>query len=251
VTGCVLIHGFSGSPASFEALVGDLARHHPRVPVLRPALLGHGAQFAANVTRFEQEVDRLARLIARKGFAGAHLCGYSLGARLSLGLIARHPFLFAGATLIGVHPGLGDVRERALRVGSDERWCQRLRVGGVAAFLDAWEAQPLFATQRALPAATLAEQRRVRASHSAAGLERSLRVLGLGQMPDYRGVLRVARLPVRLLVGEADTKFSALARGLARGAPGVALDSVPGVGHNLLVESREHVVSVLVRACAA
>jgi 2-succinyl-6-hydroxy-2,4-cyclohexadiene-1-carboxylate synthase len=251
VTGCVLIHGFSGSPASFEPLAREFVRRHPRVPLLRPALLGHGARVGAEVTRFEQEVDRLARLVARSGFSGAHLCGYSLGARVSLGLIARYPFLFAGATLIGVHPGLGDPRERAARVGNDERWCQRLLNDGLAAFLDAWQAQPLFATQRALSPAALAEQRRVRGSHSAAGLERSLRVLGLGQMPDYRGVLRVTPFRVRLLVGEVDAKFSAIARALAEGAPRVVLDVVPGVGHNLLVEAREHVSDVLVRAFAA
>src|SRR6185295_18216718 len=135
---------------------------------------------------------------------------------------------------IGVHPGLGDLGERAARVGSDERWCQRLRVGGLDAFLDAWEAQPLFATQRALPPRAIAEQRRVRGSHSAEGLERALRVLGLGNMPDYRGVLRVVPFPVRLLVGERDAKFSALARGLVEGAPRTRLDVVRGVGHNLL-----------------
>jgi 2-succinyl-6-hydroxy-2,4-cyclohexadiene-1-carboxylate synthase len=251
VTGCVLIHGFTGSPASFEPLVRDLAQRHPRVPLLRPALLGHGAPRADEASRFEQEVDRLAGLVARRGFAGAHLCGYSLGARVSLGLMARHPYLFASVTLIGVHPGLGDLRDRAARVGSDERWCQRLRAGGLDAFLDAWEAQPLFATQRALPARIIAEQRRVRSSHSATGLERALRVLGLGHMPDYRGVLRVVPFPVRLLVGGADTKFSAIARGLADGAPRARLDVVPGVGHNLLVEAREHVSSVLVQAFAA
>jgi 2-succinyl-6-hydroxy-2,4-cyclohexadiene-1-carboxylate synthase len=251
VTGCVLIHGFTGSPASFEPLARDLARRHPRVPLLRPALLGHGAPRAVQAGRFEQEVDRLAELVVGSRFAGAHLCGYSLGARLSLGLIARYPYLFASATLIGVHPGLGDLRERAARVGSDERWCQRLRAGGLGAFLAAWEAQPLFATQRALPAHTIAEQRRVRASHSATGLERALRVLGLGNMPDYRGVLRVVPVPVRLLVGSADTKFSAIAQRLTEGAPRTRLDVVPGAGHNLLVEAREHVSDVLGQAFAA
>jgi 2-succinyl-6-hydroxy-2,4-cyclohexadiene-1-carboxylate synthase len=248
VTGCVLIHGFTGSPASFDPLVSDLALRHPRVPLLRPALLGHGAPRAGEATRFEQEVDRLARIVSRNGFAGAHLCGYSLGARVSLGLIARHPYLFASATLIGVHPGLGDLGERATRVGSDERWCQRLRAGGLEAFLGAWEAQPLFATQRELPASTIAAQRRVRGSHSATGLERSLRVLGLGQMPDYRGVLRVVPFPVRLLAGDLDAKFSAIARRLAAGAPRALLDVVPGVGHNLLVEARTYVSNVLARA---
>jgi 2-succinyl-6-hydroxy-2,4-cyclohexadiene-1-carboxylate synthase len=249
MTGLVLLHGFTGSPASFDALVERLARRAGRVSVHRPALLGHGGE-AADTVRFEQEVDRLARGIARAGASGSHLCGYSLGARVALGLLARHGHLFAGATLIGLHPGLSSLAERAARVGNDERWCELLSRRGAGAFLDAWQAQPLFATQRALPAAEAAEQRRIRSSHSARGLTQALRVLGLGQMPDYRGVLGSARCPMRLVAGERDEKFVALARAIAGHAPSIELELVPGVGHNVLLEAPEHVERSLLRELA-
>lgn len=244
MSGLVLIHGFTGSPASFDALARRLARWS-RAPLHRPALLGHGGAAPAGVVRFEQEVDRVAQGIRRARMAGSHLCGYSLGARVALGLLARHGHLFAGATLIGVHPGLGSSVERALRIGSDERWCELLSRRGARAFLDAWQAQPLFASQAALPAAEAAAQRRIRSSHSARDLARSLRVLGLGQMPDYRGVFALARGRVRLVVGERDEKFAALARQIVQRAPRVRLDRVPGVGHNVLLEAPEQVERVL------
>lgn len=268
--GLVCIHGFTGSPASFDPLVRSLARRGA-VRFCRPTLLGHrpaaGAAaraYASRTTgcrrhaggrlvadRFDAEVDRVAALVVREGFAGAHLFGYSLGARVALGLLARHPCLFAGATLIGVHPGLRSTLERAARIGSDERWCRLLERRGLAAFLGAWEAQPLFSSQRELEAAELTEQRRVRTSHSAEGLIRALRVLGLGQMPDYRGALVTCPIRVRLIVGDRDEKFSALARELARLTGQVELDVVPGVGHNVLLEARAHVEDVLGGALAA
>jgi 2-succinyl-6-hydroxy-2,4-cyclohexadiene-1-carboxylate synthase len=244
----VLLHGFTGSPASFDELAARLAARRPGLAVLRPALLGHGAAADGRASRFEQEVDRLARSVSAARMSGAHLCGYSLGARLALGLLARHAHLFGGATLIGVHPGLAEARERALRVGSDERWCERLEARGVSAFIDAWEAQPLFATQQRLTSRRAEQQRRVRAGHRAQGLARSLRVLGLGQMPDYRGVLRMLALPVQLVVGALDAKFGALARGLVARAPHVRLEVVPGVGHNVLLEAPAHLEGVLLRA---
>jgi 2-succinyl-6-hydroxy-2,4-cyclohexadiene-1-carboxylate synthase len=250
----VLIHGFTGSPASFDDLARRLAARRPRLRLYRPALLGHGANGANGdrvVRCFEQEIDRLAQAIARAGFSGSHLCGYSLGARVALGLVARHSFLFSGATLIGVHPGLSSPAERALRVGSDERWCQLLTSRGVAAFLDAWQAQPIFASQRALSVASAAEQRRIRSAHAADGLCRSLRVLGLGQMPNYRGVAQRARLTLGLVVGDRDDKFLTIARGLAAASPRVALDLVAGAGHNVLIEAPEYVEHVLLRALAA
>lgn len=241
MTGLVLIHGFTGSPASFEPLAQRLTRHGVRLPLHRPALLGHGGLAPPTMLRFEQEVDRIARGIVSAGLSGSHLCGYSLGARVGLGLLARHGFLFSGATLIGVHPGIASAEERAARVGADERWCELLARRGVSAFLDAWQAQPLFASQAALPAAAAHEQRRIRSSHTAAGLMRSLRVLGLGHMPNYRGALAVARGRVRLITGERDGKFVALARDLVQGSPRVELDLVAGAGHNVLLEAPSHV----------
>lgn len=265
----VCLHGFTGSPASFDLLAGALARRGVR-RFLCPALLGHvqtgptsvdvggsndpsvGAPAARQVeARFEDEVDRIATLVQRASFAGAHLLGYSLGARVALGLLARHPYLFASATLIGVNPGLGSVQERAVRAASDRRWCDLLERRGLAAFLVAWEAQPLFASQRELGAEELAAQHRIRASQSASGLSRALRVLGLGQMPDYRGVLATCPLPVRLMAGERDEKFSAIARSLARLGARRRLDLVPATGHNVLLEARAHVETALVGALAA
>lgn len=250
MSGVVLIHGFTGSPASFADLRRRLLARQAGLRLFSPPLLGHGAP-ATGVLRFEQEVDRLAAAIVQASFTGSHLCGYSLGARVALGLLARHAHRFSSATLIGVHPGLGSAAERAARVGSDERWCSLLRERGVEAFLAAWEAQPIFATQRELPGSLASEQRRIRSAHGADGLIRSLRVLGLGQMPDYRGALRSVPLRVRLVVGALDAKFATLAREIGAASPSVELDRVAGVGHNVLLEAPEHVASTLLRALAA
>ncbi len=247
----VLLHGFTGSPASFDELERQLVARLPRLRTFRPALLGHAGTRAHGVRRFEQEIERLATSIRGAGFAGAHLLGYSLGARVALGLLAHVPYLFGGATLIGVHPGIRGLAERAARVGSDERWCERLAQHGLQAFLRDWEAQPLFASQHSLSERCAAEQREVRRGHTAEGLMTSLRVLGLGQMPDYRGVLSTQPLPVQLLAGALDDKFMELGRELADVSPRVELEIVAGVGHNVLLEAPGRVASALARALAA
>jgi 2-succinyl-6-hydroxy-2,4-cyclohexadiene-1-carboxylate synthase len=247
----VLIHGFTGSPRSFDALARRLRARQPGLELYAPALLGHGAEVTTGTRRFEQEVHRIARNIRARALGGAYLCGYSLGARVALGLLTHHPYLFGGATLIGVHPGLGRAAARAARVGADERWCQLLETRGVAAFLAAWRDQPLFASQRVLPGGVADEQGRIRAGQSAAGLACALRVLGLGQMPDYRGTLRSAPFGIRLVAGALDTKFAALAASSALGSTRVRLDLVPGVGHNVLIEAPAYVESLLWRASGA
>lgn len=251
MTGLVLLHGFTGSPESFAGPLQLLRARRPQLRVFSPWLLGHGPAPELRPQRFEAEVDRLAERIRAARLSGAHLCGYSLGARVALGLLARHASLFAGATLIGVNPGLGDLEQRAARVGGDERWAEQLLREGVSRFLLAWQAQPLLESQARLPAEERLRQQRLRvASHTARGLARSLRVLGLGQMPDYRGVLCTSRVPVRLLVGALDRKFVEIAAQLHE-LCGVALELVPGAGHNLLLEAPAHVAGVLTRALEA
>ena len=244
----VLLHGFTGSPESWSEVLTLLV---PPPRALRLALLGHGegpealAAEAADDGRFETEVARLAGEIRRAGFTGAHLVGYSLGARVGIGLLARQPDLFARATLAGVHPGLATGAERAERRAADQRWIDLLERGGVEAFLDAWEAQPLFATQQGLPADQRRAQRRQRQGHRAAGLARALRTLGLANMPDYRPDLAAIRVPVTLITGARDEKFCRLAAEATQRLPRAELRSVPAVGHNVVLEAPAAVAAAL------
>jgi 2-succinyl-6-hydroxy-2,4-cyclohexadiene-1-carboxylate synthase len=235
----LLLHGFTGSPRSFEGIAPDPDLSE----VIAPALVGHRDAADRGVTGFEAEVDRIARLA--EGRARLHLAGYSLGGRIALGLLVRHPRLAASATLIGAHPGLASEVERQARREADEAWCRLLEQQGLAAFVEAWEAQPLLATRVRVPRRRRAAWHRDRMSHQPEGLIRSLRATGLGRMPDHAAELARVRVPVRLMVGEKDPKFCALAEQMARALPCASLEIVPGAGHNLLLERPKRVAAVL------
>jgi len=229
----VLLHGFTGAPSAWDGVVRALP---PDARVARPWLAGHGPAAHAPARSFEEEVDRIASVVRAEGLRGAHLGGYSLGGRIGSGLLVRHPELFASATLVGAHPGLSSPEERADRVASDERWATSLETRGLEAFADAWEARPLFASQRQLPDATRRAHRARRLSHDPSGLARSLRVLGLGRMPDWSPGLDSVEVPIRLLTGEGDPRFTALAAKLARCLPRATHRTVGGAGHDLVLE---------------
>jgi 2-succinyl-6-hydroxy-2,4-cyclohexadiene-1-carboxylate synthase len=145
------------------------------------------------------------------GSAPAHLAGYSLGARLALGIAVRHPERVSRLTLVGAHPGLASDTERDERRRSDQRWIELLETCGIDAFVDAWSAQPLFASERRLPEALRSARRKERLGHDPKELARSLRITGLAEMPNFRPRLGEIRAPVTLMTGELDAKFSALA----------------------------------------
>lgn len=227
------LHGFAGGPESFAELRSDSS------PWLCPSLAGHGPEPDTSTTDFVAEVDRIAAWVRTQVSGPVRLLGYSMGARVALGLCARHPMLLADAVLVSLHPGLRELQHRRERQLWEGRWVHLLETEGLSAFLRHWEALPLFATQRALEPARLERQQRVRRSHGAEGLARALRVLGTGVMPDLWPALRQVQLPVRLVVGELDTKFVEVARRAVELLPQGHIDVIAGVGHNVLIERPE------------
>ncbi len=218
----------------------------PERPRVVPCLLGHdGTDGERGPASFDEEVDRLAQLVRARAFGRAHLAGYSLGARVALGLLVRHRELFDGATLLGVHPGLEIERERTERRALDLTWERILRDESLEVFCDRWEAQPVFDSQRRLDEAVLAEQRQLRLGHDREGLRRSLAVLGLGAMPSYCDRLPSLDLRVTLVVGELDPKFLAVARSMLTRLPRAELFVVLGAGHNPLLERPDVVARLL------
>jgi 2-succinyl-6-hydroxy-2,4-cyclohexadiene-1-carboxylate synthase len=240
MTPLLALHGFTGSPRSWDFLPSRKA-----LPRVVPALVGHsGSDASSEVRSFEDEVDRLASLTPE---CGVHVVGYSLGARLALGLALRYPTRVTRLTLLSCHPGLHTPAERAARRASDAAWCDILLRRGVPAFVDAWQAQSMWDSQAQLPGAVRQQRQSERLSHTAQGLARSLRVTGLGEMPDYAARLAEIRVPVTLLAGAFDAKFSALAAHMAERLQQAALEIVAGAGHDLLLERPELITEVIRR----
>ena len=238
----VCLHGFTGAPESWDAVLAHLP---PDVEAICPPIVGHDPGVPLTSGSFEDEVDRLAGVLPLSGGL-LHLAGYSLGGRLALGLLVRHRQLFASAVLIGVHPGLGCERERRERAAADEALARRLEREGVERFVDYWQSLPLFASQRAFLASGMLDmQRTLRLRHRPEGLSHALRVLSLGRMPDYRRGLPALDLPVRLMAGERDGKFRRLAGEMAVALPRAELEVVSGAGHNLILEAPRTVAAAI------
>lgn len=237
----LLLHGFTGSPRSWDFLPIE-----PAIRRFAPALVGHaGSGAGPDVRNFEGEVDRLAALSREADTL--HVVGYSLGARLALGFALRHPARVSRLTLISGHPGLDSEAERVDRRASDARWCALLLERGLLAFVETWQAQPLWASQVALDQAVLERKRSERLSHDPAGLARSLSVTGLAEMPSYSERLTQLTVPVTLVVGGLDSKFRALAERMAQGVAHAELAIVDAAGHDLLLERPEFITEVIRR----
>lgn len=233
----LLLHGFTGSGGLWEPQATMLsARFH----VIAPDLLGHGDSDApADPARYAvpRAIAELAALLDALGVERTALLGYSLGGRLALAFACEQPHRVASLILEGASPGLADAGERAARRAADEQLAQRLERDGLAAFIDAWMAQPLFATQAALPAAVRAAARGARRRNDPVGLAACLRGLGTGGQPSYWDRLEALPMPTLLLAGEHDAKFRAIATAMAERIPDASLRVVADAGHTTHLEN--------------
>ncbi len=217
----VFLHGFMGDPFVWNPLrtQGSFA----------PALVGHDALAKTeSVASFEDEVARLSRLIQANRQGRVHLIGYSLGARVALGIAASIPV--DRLTLISGRDGLSNEAERAQRAQQDEAWAARLDAcddeQSFAEFLVQWDAQPVFQTRTKPTSPDLAR----RLAHDPHRLAAALRALSLARMPVYAPHVRCAWIDV--IAAAQDDKFRALAEPLAASLH-AKLTMIPNAGHDL------------------
>ena len=222
----VLAHGFTQTGRVWGTMDTDLAADHRVIAVDMP---GHGR--SAGVTA---SLTQGAELLGRAGGRAAYL-GYSMGARFCLHLALAHPELVDALVLISGTAGIDEPDERGERRRADEVLAEQLDPTGgppssavtVEGFLRRWTEKPMFAGIG--PEASGLEERLV---NTGPGLASSLRLAGTGTQLPLWGDLANLEMPVLVVTGARDEKFTVLGRRLvdAIGANST-LVVVPDTGH--------------------
>lgn len=228
----LLIHGFLGEPADWDAVVADLGAHRR---TLRANLLLHGRERADLASL----ADALADAIRSTGLAPMSAVGYSLGGRVLLTLARRHPLLLRRGIAVSATPGLREEDERMQRAAADAALAEALVREGIGPFLDRWYAQPLFASLRSHPDFALVARRRSdRASDArdAAAWAAMLRDASPGANPHHWDALEALSPGISFAVGRLDAKYLAIAHEIQRVAPSAKVEFVEGAGHAIHLE---------------
>lgn len=227
----VLLHGFTGSKASWTHLRAALRR---RRRVIALDLPGHGETIMGG-RGFDFSLEHTAEVVVGAldtiGVSRFALVGYSMGGRLALQLALAHPGCVERLVLESAAPGLATARARARRRRADDALAAAIETAGIAAFVRRWETLPLFRSLTHLPAPTREVLRRERLACSPAGLAASLRGMGTGVQPWLGRRLNELAMPVLLVAGTLDRKFTRIARRLAARIPRSRLAIVNGAGH--------------------
>ena len=153
------------------------------------------------------------------GSAPADLVGYSMGGRVAFHFAARYPDRVGRLVLESASPGLADPGDRAARRAADARLARRISMSPIEDFVKYWEDTPLFESQRRLPPAVRARQRKVRLANDPQGIADALLGLGTGRLPAIWDLLPTIATPTLLIAGKLDAKFVAIAKRMVERMP--------------------------------
>jgi 2-succinyl-6-hydroxy-2,4-cyclohexadiene-1-carboxylate synthase len=155
------------------------------------------------------------------------LIGYSMGARMALHAALQHPHSMTGLVLVSGTPGIEDASERASRVESDDELAMHIESVGTSVFIEEWIRQPLFALSEFGD-----DEIRDRCRNTASSLASSLRMCGTGKQDPLWSQLHSIELPVLLIAGSRDEKFSAIAQRMHELIPRSTVSIIENAGHN-------------------
>lgn len=206
----VFLHGFTGSTKTWHSV----APHFADYKIILIDLVGHGkTDSPVNPDRYSMELQLrdLEGLFDRLGLQDFALAGYSMGGRVALAYACTFPERLSALLLESASPGLKTEQQRSERRKSDDALSERIISGGIVSFVDGWEKIPLFTTQEKLPATVKVAVREERLAQNPIGLANSLIGMGTGAQHSYWEAISQLKLPVLLLTGSLDSKFTATA----------------------------------------
>ncbi|MEO9885444.1 MAG: 2-succinyl-6-hydroxy-2,4-cyclohexadiene-1-carboxylate synthase [Balneola sp.] len=201
----VLLHGFMGSSDFFSELIPKLKEFCNPITV---DLLGHGKTEGSEMHyRFaskEQTAD-IVKLISEQLKYPLFLHGYSMGGRLALQIALQRSDLIQGLILESTTFGIENEQERQARQALDGQRAD-LILGNFDQFIDKWKQMPIFESDSGEIESKKAEE--IQRNQNPLWMSNSLLGFGTGSMPCFKEQLSRLKMPVQLIVGEKDQKFT-------------------------------------------
>jgi len=198
------LHGFLGKGQDWkplseavrkEAYLLNLEFWFPDLLTPR-STLSPDLSFSTWIQKFSNELDHME-------YNRCVLMGYSMGGRLALHALIKHPRLFDGAIFFSTNPLPPPDEEMESRRKNDEDWARRFATENWETLLEDWDKQPVFAGEKCHPS-------RSEDKYSRRFLSEALVNWSLCNHEVTLNDLQKLKAPTLWFVGERDNKFLAI-----------------------------------------
>ena len=230
----IFFHGFLGSGLDWEEIIVRLSYDYYCLAIDLP---GHGkTRVHGSTTAYSMDsfVSSFTKFVKNSNFINPSLVGYSMGGRFAMFLTISVKNLWSAAILESATPGLRNDKQRIERQTKDNKIAVRLEKEKLEDFLTDWYKQPLFKTLGKSKNFDSIFKRRL--ENNPEELAKSLRMMGVGVQPSLWEACRTIKIPILLLAGEFDRKFSNIKRDMKSANSDFNVRIIPNAGHNVHAE---------------
>jgi 2-succinyl-6-hydroxy-2,4-cyclohexadiene-1-carboxylate synthase len=179
----------------------------------------------------------LETLLATPG-APRPLIGYSQGARLALLAAVEDASDISTLILVSGTAGIRNLDTKRARSMADLDLAERIELIGLDPFIDSWTSEGITSLGH-LSEAYRTWDRSIRSENSAAGLASALRGYGQGAQPSVWEEIGGLRLPVLLITGSRDERYTSINEEMAGLIPHAEFTVISDAGHNPLADQPE------------
>ena len=232
------LHGFTGCGADFVPLAQTIGGewHCPELP-------GHGPESQLDCSP-EGTIDCINNALIHHQISvntQKILLGYSMGARAALLHATHHPDVWDALILISGNPGVENEINRSDRRIADSELAGSIERLGVKKFLEFWQETPLIRSQKVIPTNHRAFMQANRLKNTSLGLAKSLRQFGQGSAPNLWPEIGKLAMPILLITGEKDTKYTNIAQRMQKVLPNASHVSILNTSHMPHLEQSDSV----------
>lgn len=196
----IFLHGFMGHSSEWDFVREELQKCDPK---LRTVAVDVGV-----ATDWENGIRNLASEIV----SGCILIGYSMGARIALGLANEYPQQIGGLVFVSGNPGLETDESKSQRLESDLELADQISefkdAESVAQFLNQWYRQSVFET---LPDSIRDDEIRRKCRFDFRIWPEILRTYSVARQPNFWPCLKELSVPTCVVAGAADEKYKQIA----------------------------------------
>lgn len=241
----IFLHGFLGSLDDWQLIPSELS---DKFGLLTIDLPGHGQSLSTDAADYSIEncAKNIIDLCDQLQLKRLILVGYSMGGRVALYLLTYYPDRFERAVIESATPGLMTDSERQTRIAHDNALAKQLEQTNLKSWLSRWFAQPLF-DSLGEQADLLETMIRSRMNNDKTGLALSLRMMTTGRQPDLWSKLGEIKIPLLLIAGELDSKYTQIIKQTADLCPNAQPVIIKKAGHNVHLAQPTRYLDELIR----
>lgn len=241
----LFLHGYTGNAEDWFPVFEQLP---DKYNYLALDIIGHGKSDAPG----DSAKYNVESLVSQIKYVKDHLTqnkifvhGYSMGGRLALNFAINHPDDVKGLILESTSAGIKNDEERKKRYEDDLKIVEYIENHTLEEFIDMWQDQELFNTQRRFSNDKLKKIKKKKSSGSKIGYSNSLKGFSTGIMPPVHDKLKKIPLKVLLITGDLDSKFTGINARLAKRFFKAKHKIVRNSGHNTHLEEPKRFIEIL------